>query len=215
MSVNGIRDWVFDLDNTLYPAPALYDLIGERMTAYIVRAAGVDADEALVLRERYFHLYGATVVGLRQHHDIDAHDFMAYVHDVAYDVLERDAELESLIGDLPGRKIVFTNGGGGHAERTLERLGLSRVIDAVFDLEDAGFAPKPQRIAYERLNAVCGIDPRAAMFVEDTLRNLEPAHELGFTTALVGAVHPEPRPAYVHHWAHDVKALLRGWLVER
>jgi putative hydrolase of the HAD superfamily len=205
-----VSDWVFDLDNTLYSAPALYDLIGERMTAYIARAAGVDADEALVLRERYFHLYGATVVGLHRHHDIDAHDFMAYVHDVSYDVLERDVELARLIAALPGRKIVFTNGGGGHAERTVDRLGLSRVIDAVFDLEDAGFAPKPQPEAYRRLNAVCGIDPRAAVFVEDTLRNLEPAYELGFITALVGAVHPDPRPAYVHHWAHDVKALLRG-----
>jgi putative hydrolase of the HAD superfamily len=210
MSLAHVRDWVFDLDNTLYPAPALYDLIGERMTAYIAGAAGVDAREALVLRERYFHMYGATVVGLRKHHDIDAHDFMAYVHDVPYDVLERDDDLVRLVGELPGRRIVFTNGGGGHAERTLERLGLSRVIDAVFDLEDASFAPKPQLIAYERLNEICGIDPRAAFFVEDTMRNLEPAHELGFTTALVGAVHPEPRPAYVHHWARDVKTLLRA-----
>ena len=39
--VSRIRDWVFDLDNTLYPAPALYDEIGERMTDYIARAVGV------------------------------------------------------------------------------------------------------------------------------------------------------------------------------
>lgn len=205
-----VRDWVFDLDNTLYPAPALYDLIGERMTAYIARAARVCTEEALVLRERYFHLYGATVVGLTRHHGVDAHDFMAYVHDVPNGVLERDGELVRLIGALPGRKFVFTNGGGGHAERTIERLGLSRVIDAVFDLEDVGFAPKPEFVAYQRLAEICGINPRAALFVEDTLRNLEPAHELGFATALVGPVHPEPRPAYVDYWAPNVKALLRA-----
>jgi len=31
-----IDDWIFDLDNTLYPASTrLFDLIDERMTAYV------------------------------------------------------------------------------------------------------------------------------------------------------------------------------------
>ena len=42
----GIREWVFDLDNTLYPAPTLYDAIGERMTAYIARAVGVGCERS-------------------------------------------------------------------------------------------------------------------------------------------------------------------------
>lgn len=204
-----IRDWVFDLDNTLYPAPTLYDAVGERMTAYIARAVGVSADVALELREHYFHLYGATVVGLAMHHGVDARDFMAHVHDVDYSVLLPDPELAALICALPGRKFIHTNGGGGHAQRALAALGLSSTFDAIFDLEDADFSPKPQPSAYRRLIEACAITPSRALFVEDTLRNLEPAHQLGFTTALVGAVHPEPRPAYVGHWAIDVKALLR------
>lgn len=205
-----IREWVFDLDNTLYPAPALYDAIGERMNAYIARIVGVDAEEALELRERYFHRYGATAVGLAKHHDIDPSDFAAYVHDVDYSVLTPDPELAALIGALPGRKLIHTNGGGGHGQRALAALGLAGMFGAVFDLEAAGWAPKPQLAAYARLIEAHAVTPSRALFIEDTLRNLEPAHELGFTTALVGAVHPEPRPAYVHHWARDVKALLRS-----
>ncbi len=204
-----IREWVFDLDNTLYPAPTLYDAVGARMTAYIARAVGVEADEALVLRERYFHQYGATVVGLAAHHGVDAHDFLADVHDVDYSVLAADPELGELIAALPGRKVIFTNGGGGHGERALARLGFTDIFDAVFDIEAAGLAPKPQREAYERLIARFVIDPARALLIEDTLRNLEPAHALGFTTALVGPVHPAPRPAYVDHWGRDAKALLR------
>jgi putative hydrolase of the HAD superfamily len=204
-----VRDWVFDLDNTLYPAPVLYDAIGERMTAFIARAVGVNPEDALVLRERYFHLYGATVVGLAKHHAIDAQEFLACVHDVDYAVLAPDPELGALIAALPGRKIVFTNGGGGHAQRTLAALGLAEAFDAVFDIEDAALTPKPQHGAYWRLIEAHAITPSRALLVEDTLRNLEPAHELGFTTALVGPVHPEPRPLYVHHWAADVTALLR------
>jgi putative hydrolase of the HAD superfamily len=209
MSFADIRTWVFDLDNTLYPARALYDEIGERMTRYIERATGLDTHGALEIRERYFHQYGATVVGLMRHHDVDARDFLLDVHQADHSVLEADAELRALIERLPGRKIIFTNGGGGHAERVLESLKLDGLFDAVFDIETADLTPKPQRACYERLLAHCGIEAAGAILIEDTLQNLEPAHALGFATALVGVVHPEPRPAYVDHWAGDVKALLR------
>jgi len=201
--------WVFDLDNTLYPVADIYDEIGARMTAYIARTLKLGEAEALALRERYFHEYGATVVGLAAHHGVDAHDFLADVHKADYSVLSPNPELAAMIAALPGQRIIFTNGGGGHAERALARLGLAELFDTIVDIETCGLASKPQREAYERLIAHCSLDPRETLLVEDTLRNLEPAHALGFTTALVGAVHPEPRPAYVDHWARDVKALLR------
>jgi putative hydrolase of the HAD superfamily len=182
-----------------------------RMTAYISRALRLDAGRALELREHYFHETGATVVGLARDHGIDARDFMLDVHDVDYSVLAPDPELASLVERLPGRKIIFTNGGGGHAQRALQALGLDHVFHAVFDLDDSDYAPKPQREAYARLIAAHAINTHAAILIEDTMKNLEPAFELGFATALVGPVHPEPRPAYVHHWAHDVKTLLRTW----
>jgi putative hydrolase of the HAD superfamily len=204
-----VRDWVFDLDNTLYPARDLYDEIGDRMTAYIARAAQVGEDEALYLREHYFHEYGATIVGMVKHHGVDATDFLAFVHDADLSVLAPDPELRALIARLPGRRIVFTNGGGGHAERVLAKLGIEDLFDALFDIEDASLAPKPQRESYERIVAAHAVTVSEAILVEDTLRNLEPAYEMGFATALVGAVHPDPRPPYVDHWADDVKALLQ------
>jgi putative hydrolase of the HAD superfamily len=208
----GIRDWVFDLDNTLYPSPAIYDLIGDKMTAYVARATGLGAAEAEQLRDRYFLEYGATVVGLKRHHGVDPHDFMADVHDVPAHVVAPDPELDALIAQLPGRKIVFTNGGGGHAERVVAQIGIAHHFEHLFDLEKAGFVPKPHRGAYEKLVAECGVDPARAVLFEDTMRNLEPAHDLGFATVLIGAVHPEPRPGYVDHWTPDLKLFLRALL---
>ncbi|HRO04239.1 MAG TPA: pyrimidine 5'-nucleotidase [Terricaulis sp.] len=206
------RDFVFDLDNTLYPVSEIYEDIGQRMTAYIARALKLPQDEALTLRERYFHQYGATVTGLSKHHGVDAHDFMADVHDVDYSTLTPDPELAALIAQIKGRRIVFTNGGGGHGQRALKQLGLADLFERVFDMEDAGFIPKPDPQAYQRLIAACGLEPERAVLVEDTLKNLEPAHLLGFSTVLVGAVHPDPRPAYVDAHFADVKDYLRDYL---
>jgi putative hydrolase of the HAD superfamily len=203
-----IEAWVFDLDNTLYSTPLLYDAVGERMTAYIARALAVSDAEALVLRERYFDDYGATVVGLSRHHAMDAHDFLAHVHDVDYSVLDPDPELGALIEQLPGRKIVFTNGGGGHGQRALAQLAIAHCFELVFDIEAAGLAPKPQRAAYERLIDACGIDPAKSVLIEDSARNLEPARALGFATALIGG----GSAGHADHAAQDAKAFLRSVL---
>ena len=202
-----IEAWVFDLDNTLYSTPLLYDAVGERMTAYIARALAISDAEALELRERYFDDYGATVVGLSRHHAVDAHDFLAHVHNVDYSVLDPDPELGALIEQLPGRKIVFTNGGGGHGQRALAQLAVEHCFELVFDIEAAGLAPKPQHAAYERLISACGIDPAKSVLIEDSARNLEPARTLGFATVLVGAKSP-----HADHTAPDAKAFLRSVL---
>ena len=204
-----IRAWVFDLDNTLYPAPALYDAIGVRMTAHIARALNVDEDEAFRLRELYFHSHGATVAGLAQEHGLDAIAFLHDVHQVDYSVLTPDPELAALIGALPGRRIVFTNGGGGHGQRALESLGLGGLFERVFDIESSGVMPKPQRGAYEKLIAACGLEPRESAIIEDSARNLAPAHALGFTTVLIGDEAAGPKPAFADHAARDLKDVLR------
>jgi putative hydrolase of the HAD superfamily len=209
----GIRDWVFDLDNTLYSAEStMYDAIGQRMTAYVARATGLDPVAAEALQERYFLEYGATVVGLVRHHAIDAADFLADVHDVDASLVMPDPELRTLIDALPGRKFVFTNGGGSHAQRMIARLGLDGAFADIVDIEAVALEPKPQAGAYRRLIERCGLDPAHTILVEDTLRNLIPAAELGFLTVLVGAVHPDPLPPYVHHMAHDLKDFLRDAL---
>ena len=207
-----VHAWVFDLDNTLYPASAtVYRAVEARMTAYIARALQLAEDDAAGLRERYFQEYGATVAGLVERNGLDAHDFLEFVHDVDFDALSPDQGLNELIATLPGRKFVFTNGGATYARRVLERLGLASHFDGVCDIESAGLAPKPSPAAYRALIEHCAIDPARAVLIEDSARNLEPAHALGFTTALVGA--DATAGAYVDIAAADLKTLLTDWLV--
>ena len=187
-ALTGRDVWVFDLDNTLYPADhTIFAAIGERMTGYIARHLGIDHDAALTLRERYLDTYGATVIGLVRNHGVDATDFLAEVHDVAVDGVSPDPDLAALIAALPGRRLVFTNGARDYAHRIIARLGLNDAFERIVALEDVDLAPKPEPRAFERLIALCGFDPRRAVMFEDHARNLEPAAALGFATVLVGA----------------------------
>ena len=53
--IDHIDSWIFDLDNTLYPPSAkLFELIDERMGAYILRLIGCDAIEARRVQKALF-----------------------------------------------------------------------------------------------------------------------------------------------------------------
>ena len=83
--IDHIDSWIFDLDNTLYPPSAkLFDLIDERMGAFIMRLLDVDAVEARRVQKQYFHDHGTTMAGLMRHHGVDPETFLVDVHDIAH-----------------------------------------------------------------------------------------------------------------------------------
>src|SRR4051812_47936004 len=87
-ALDHIDAWIFDLDNTLYPASAdLFGLIDVRMGLYVQRLLGVDAEEAHQIQKRLFREHGTTLSGLMKNHEIDPHEFLAFVHDVEMDAL--------------------------------------------------------------------------------------------------------------------------------
>lgn len=181
-----VDSWIFDLDNTLYPARAdLFARIDARMTAFVARSLDLPADEARTLQKRYFHAYGTTLAGLMAEHAVDPHAFLAEVHDIEMDVLEHDAPLVAAIARLPGRKLVFTNGDAPYALKVLERLGLRDSFEGVHDIHAMALSPKPAASAYRGLCDRWGIDPARALFADDMARNLRPAKALGMTTVWV------------------------------
>ena len=181
-----IRTWIFDLDNTLYPASAnLFARIDARMTAYVARVTGLDEAAAYRLQKGYFHRHGTTLAGLIAEHAVDPHDFLADVHAIETEVLAHDAPLVAAIARLPGRKLVFTNGDAPYAARVLERLGLAESFEGVHDIHLMGLVPKPDPASYRGLCDRWGIDPAAALFADDMARNLRPAKALGMATLWV------------------------------
>lgn len=185
-ALNHIRAWIFDLDNTLYPASAdLFGQIDRRMTVYVARLLDVPPEQALTIQKRYFHEHGTTLSGLMAHHGVDPHEFLADVHAIELDAIAEDARLARLIARLPGRKLVFTNGDESYAHRVLAKLGLGASFEAVHDIHACAYVPKPDPTAYAGFCARWQVDPTAALFVEDMARNLVPAKALGMTTVWI------------------------------
>ena len=183
--------WVFDLDNTLYPAHSnLFAQIDRRMSEYVARLLEVPVEEARVLQKQYYQAYGTTLNGLMAVHGIDPAPYLDYVHDLDLSGLAPDPALARALSNLPGRKIIFTNGSRGHAERVAEQLGVAHLFDGVSDIVTAEFWPKPYTQAYDKMLKDHAIAPERAAFFEDLPRNLEPAHALGMKTILVKVDHP-------------------------
>ena len=208
-----IRNWVFDLDNTLYPASArLFDQMDVKMTAYVANALGVDLVEARRIQKAYFFDHGTTLAGLMAEHGIDPHHFLADVHDIEMDVLEQNAPLAAAIARLPGRKIIFTNADTPYATRVLDRLGLGESFEAIHDIHAMDLKPKPNASAYAGLCAAFDIDPTETLFVEDMARNLAPAKAIGMTTVWIDngseQAAPEQDRSYIDFTTPDLTAWL-------
>ena len=181
-----IDTWVFDLDNTLYPAgSAIWPAIDHRISLYLANLFGLDGLSARALQKHYYRRYGTTLRGLMEEHAIGAEEFLSFVHDIDRTALPANPTLGSALTLLPGRKLILTNGSRHHALRTVEQLGIAGVFEDVFDIVAAELVPKPAASVYDSFLRRHAVDPtRAAMF-EDLVRNLEIPHERGMLTVLV------------------------------
>jgi putative hydrolase of the HAD superfamily len=195
-----IDTWLFDLDNTLYPAESgfMAEMV-VRMTDFVEKVTGLPRDAAFKLQKDYLAEHGLTLKGMMLNHGVDPEAFHAVFHDMSLEALAHSPELLAALERLPGRRLIFTNADDVHAARVLERLGLDHLFDDVFHIGSAGYEPKPSPEAFARINAAHSIDPQVTAFFEDAERNLAPAADLGMTTVLVGAHAAASTAPFVHH----------------
>lgn len=222
-----IDTWIFDLDNTLYPASCrLFDQIDVRIGAFVSNLLGIDEAEARRIQKAYFYKYGTTLRGLMSEHQIVPDDFLDYVHDIDHSPVPPNQALDDALHALPGRKLIFTNGTVSHAGKVLARIGVTHHFGDIFDIVHSGYIPKPAIGPYRKFIAETGIDPTSSAMFEDIARNLEAPHELGMTTVLVtspdnkdaqhlNALHGGAGEKHVHHVTDDLAAFLAKLAADR
>ncbi len=216
-ALSHVRNWIFDLDNTLYPASAnLFALIDARIGQYVQNLLGLDPVAAHKVQKGYFHAHGTTLAGLMAEHGTDPHHYLADVHDVDMSVLEVNAALVEGLAKLPGRKLVFTNGDAPYAMKVLDRLGMGGTFEAIHDVHATQYRPKPDPLAYQGLCEAYDLDPHASLFVEDMARNLAPAKAIGMTTVWIDngseQVPGDADRSFIDYTTHDLGAWLHSIL---
>ncbi len=212
--------WLFDLDNTLYPASCrLFDQVDRRMGEFVQdRLSIADPAEARRIQKKYLREHGTTLRGLMEVHGVEPEAFLEYVHAIDLTPVAASPALDLALAALPGRKLIYTNGSQAHAAGVLDRLGIARHFGGVFDIAAADYLPKPSRLAFEKCLAHHGIAAEHAVFFDDMPRNLEPAAALGMTTVWVVTDSEWARLGYtgredfIHHATEDLTQWLQGRL---
>lgn len=216
-----IETWIFDLDNTLYPARCnLFAEAEARMADFMVHELGLTltVEDAHALRRRFFFDHGTTLRGLMLEHGVEPRRFLDYVHAIDLSPVPPDPALAEAVAALPGRKLVFTNGTEDYAERVIARIGLTGQFLAIHDIIACDYLPKPDPSGYARLVARHAVVPETALMVEDMARNLGPAAALGMTTAWVRTAkdwaREGARPGDIHHVVDELVPWLRAAVAE-
>ncbi|WP_417252521.1 pyrimidine 5'-nucleotidase [Castellaniella sp.] len=180
--------WLFDLDNTLHDASrGIFGMIDQRMSSAVAQALDVPADQADILRRRYWKRYGATAIGLARHHGVNLNQFLASCHN--FDVrplVHAETGLGARLRALPGTRIVLTNAPAHYARRVLKALGILQEFDGLWAIDHMmpmGFArPKPSPGLMHQIIAQLQVPAHRIILVEDTLRNLRSARQAGMKT---------------------------------
>jgi putative hydrolase of the HAD superfamily len=212
--------WIFDLDNTLYPAECnLFAEVDRRMSEFIAKYLGVPRPNPRHIHNINYRQFGTTLSGLMLVHKMQPGPFLDYVHDIDLSAITEAPELRAAIQALDGRKLIFTNGSRRHAERVAGKLGVLDLMEDICDIAACEFVPNPDRAAFETMMRLHGVAPSTAAMFEDMPHNLEAPHALGMTTVLVHSSyidHPSQiamrswteLPGHVHHLTHDLTSFL-------
>ena len=189
--------WLIDLDNTLHNAShAIFPAMHINMNAYmatLLGQTGKPADCAAVDATRllYWEKYGATLLGLIKHHNVNAGEFLQQAHqfDNLPGLLRYESGLKQCLRRLPGRKILFTNAPRHYARQVVKQLGLKKQFDHSISIESmrvhGQLRPKPSRWLLKKIAAEKKLSLRRCVLIEDTKENLRTAKQLGMKTVWI------------------------------
>eukprot|EP01025_Chloroclados_australasicus_P014297 TRINITY_DN16699_c0_g1_i1.p1 TRINITY_DN16699_c0_g1~~TRINITY_DN16699_c0_g1_i1.p1 ORF type:complete len:300 (-),score=26.30 TRINITY_DN16699_c0_g1_i1:2-826(-) len=199
---------LFDLDDTLYHSEEIGPQVKENIKQYMHEHLRIPEEELEEKCVGYHVEYGTTLSGLVAHgHDIDYDHFHSEPHaklDYVHMLDKPDPRLREAISAIELPRYVFTNADNKHATTILEILGLDDLFEGVIDFERVQAAAqakaeegkelksevvcKPQPLCYKLVMEMVGVqDPAEVLFMDDSIRNVKKAREMGMFTVFIGS----------------------------
>ena len=181
---------LLDLDGVCYGKHNNYSLekvfgqVSKRMTKFISEKLGIDLNTAKKLQTDYFYKYNTSLNGLMIHHKIPPQEFLSYVHSIDLSFMKEDKVMRNELEKLDMEKFIFTNGSADHAKNILTHLGVYDLFgrEKVFDIQDAGYVPKPEAKTFDLMLKKFRINPKETIYIEDIAKNLSIGYERGCAT---------------------------------
>lgn len=191
---------IFDLDGTLYkyedikgvPFSVIYGTrfhneILKRAGEFISKRLGVTPAQALKVRNTLLKKYdGSISVGLQTEYGIRRREYLNYAWDIdVVKYLKPNPKLRAFLSQIRIRKALLTAAPAIWAKRALRRLGVDDLFDGMWCGDDD--IRKPLKEAYLNVTSSMKEKPEKTIIVEDEVRYLKPAKEVGMTTVLIGS----------------------------
>ena len=193
-----------------YPLDKVFGMISNRMTLFIKEKLNLNDKEAKELQTNYFYKYNTSLNGLMLNHNVIGEEFLKFVHDVDISFMKEDKVMRNELEQLNMEKFIFTNGSAEHAENILTHLGVYDLFgrEKVFDIQDAGYVPKPDAKTFDKMVNKFGINPKETIYIEDIARNLSIGFERGCTTVwLINDEHFGKMDSDKDYISHKIKNL--------
>ena len=216
MNIKDKKYLLLDLDGVCYgshngyPLDKVFGMISNRMTLFIKEKLNLNDKEAKELQTNYFYKYNTSLNGLMLNHNVIGEEFLKFVHDVDISFMKEDKVMRNELKQLNMEKFIFTNGSAEHAKNILTHLGVYDLFgrEKVFDIQDAGYVPKPEAKTFDKMVNKFGINPKETIYIEDIARNLSIGYERGCTTVwLINDEHFGKMDSDKDYISHKIKNL--------
>ena len=154
---------------------------------------GLKEGEAYELYKKYgTALRGLLEEGYLEHTDEAIDGYLREVHDIPIaDHISEDKELREMITSMDPSipRYIFTASVREHAQRCLKALGIDDLFDGIIDVKDCQLETKHSRRSFKIAMEIAGVNnPESCLFLDDSLKNIHTAREIGWRSVLVGKV---------------------------
>ncbi len=188
------RIWLFDYDLTLYAERSVIESLDQRISLFVQRTVRCSFEEAVRIRKDYLFRFGTTLAGLRSVYGVLPDDYFDFIHEPETLVYPEYSQAKvQMLRSICGPKYVFTNGRSDWSRAGISRMGISECFRKIVGLENLGWEGKPSESAYAKMEKILvansvfrmGDSPQKIVLLDDSLKNLKPAHDRGWTTVWV------------------------------